>query len=217
MWIAISQRNKKNNYGSYRDFLEHSYTEYLKKFKINLIPIPNSSENILDYFNDLPLSGIILSGGENINLNDKRNKTETELLDVAIKRKISVLGICRGMQFINFYFKGKIIQNINQRIDNSLNHIASTHLINIIDKDVENSLGKKIKVNSYHNQGINTKTLSPYLIPFAKTPDGIIEGIYHPDLPIVGIQWHPERKSPDKEININIIDSFLNKELFWRK
>jgi len=35
-------------------------------------------------------------------------------------------------------------------------------------------------------------------------------------LPIVGIEWHPERKSPDDEVNKKIVEAFMKGEWFWK-
>ena len=90
-------------------------------------------------------------------------------------------------------------------------------MVDIVDVDAKNLLGKEIKINSYHGFGIIPEKLSSELKIFAKTSDDIVEGIYHPLLPIAGIQWHPERESPDKEVNSNIINDFMNSRGFWRK
>jgi len=47
--------------------------------------------------------------------------------------------------------------------------------------------------------------------------EGLVEGLYHPSLPIAGIQWHPERKSPDKELNEHLIRSFMERKMLWRR
>jgi len=75
-------------------------------------------------------------------------------------------------------------------------------------------LGKKAKVNSFHNYGITKKDLSKSLEAIASTEQGVIEAVYHPNLPILGLEWHPERLSPDDKINDLIIDSFLAGGLF---
>lgn len=199
MFIAISQRNDKNKYGVLVDSLENTYFNYLNKFKINLIPIPNNPNSINSYFK-LPIERIILSGGNDIESSKKRDETETKLLDFAVQNKIPVLGICRGMQYINIFFGGSLSYISN--------HVATNHKVKI-----ENSY---FNVNSYHNMGVKEKDLALRLKAFAKTNEGIIEGIYHPFLPIAGIQWHPERNSPNKDINEKLINAFLNKNLFWK-
>ena len=70
-----------------------------------------------------------------------------------------------------------------------------------------NELGKKAMVNSYHHWGITIAGLAPPLEPFAIS-DGMVEGFYHPTLPIVGIVWHPERKSPDEMFNEKVMKYF---------
>jgi len=209
MLIAISQRQDKNKHGDFVDTLENNYINYLEKFGVKLIQIPNSSEDIRSYFKTPPIKGIILSGGNDIGESEQRDETEKKLLDIAVKRKLPVLGICRGMQFINHYFGGSL--------NHVENHVAQNHNIEIIDNKIGQSLKGQIKTNSYHTQGISSEGLSNQLKSFAQSSDLLIEGLYHPFLPIAGIQWHPERISPGNEINEKLIKAFLNKELFWKR
>lgn len=228
MWLLISQRNDINKNGDLIDNLENNYINYLEKFGAQLMIVPNATKKIESYFN-FPLYGIILSGGNNVNpelyggklqegivLSKERDETEKKLLEIAIKKKLPVLGICKGMQFINVFFKGRLV-NIKKEIRLQAGHVRVNHIIRITDKKAAEVLGTKADVNSYHEYGVVEKTLSSQLKSFAQTADGVIEGIYHPSLPIAGVQWHPERKSPDERINENIIEAFLSKGLFWKK
>lgn len=223
--VAINQRHNKNQYGDFVDSLENSYITYFEKLGINLIVIPNCSENVSFYFDKFPIKGIILTGGDTIdpriyggeknddyNFSSDREKTERKLIEIAIAKKLPVLGICRGMQFINVFFDGKLIY-VKESVKNLLDHVAKTHKIELLDKL---NLGHEVEVNSYHNQGVIEQVLGKGLNVFAKSPDGIIEGIFHESLPILGIEWHPERKSPNEEFNKKIIEAFKNKELFWK-
>ena len=222
MLIAISQRNDKNKFGDLSDNLESNYVNYLEKFGIELVVIPNTTEDISFYFDKLPIDGVILTGGNSVNpelyggkleegsdASKERDETEKRLLEKAVEKKLPVLGICRGMQFINVFFKGKLV-NVN-------NHVRVDHTIKITDEDAVKLLGEKAEVNSYHNYGVNDGVLSPELKVFAKASDGVVEGIYHPLLPIAGIEWHPERKSSNELINKKIVEAFVNRKLFWRK
>jgi len=214
--------------GANRDALENSYVEYYEKFGITLLPIPNVTKNLDSYFKKFKIQAIILAGGNDINpklyggkpqnsdFSEERDKTEKALLGIAIKNKLPVLGECRGTQFINIFFGGSLIQNIKP--ETGFNHVAVMHPVDIIDKKAIDFLHKKtLTVNSYHNHGITKNTLSNDLRPFAVSPDGIIEGIYHPKYPIAGILWHPERKSPDEAANGRLIKAFLERKLFWKK
>ena len=222
MWVAISQRSDKNKHGDRIDSLENSYVNYLEQFGMKLVVIPNITGRVREYFENIPISGVVLSGGNDIDpvsFGDKpnnelslapaRDKVEKELLDIAVEKKLPVLGICRGMQFINIYFGGKLID-----IRKDYTHPPRTnHLVTIQEAD---SLGKEFMVNSYHNFGITMNILSSSLKPFALSPEGMVEGFYHSSLPIAGIVWHPERTSPDEEANKKLITDFVNKELFWK-
>ncbi len=211
MFVAISLRQEKNKHGNSVDVLESAYTTFFNNMGITLIPIPNDTQNVKKLLESIPIKGIILSGGNDINptsfgeevqeglsLSLRRDLVETELLNIAIEKKLPVLGICRGMQFINTFFGGKVT-DLRKRYS----HLPSkNHQITITAK--QDLFGTESSVNSYHNWGITQTELAEPLKIFAKNGE-IIEGIYHPTLPIIGIQWHPERTSPDEELNKKII------------
>ena len=227
MLIAISQRNDKNKYGDLVDNLENNYIDYFEKFGIRLLPIPNSTKEVTYYLENFPVKGIILTGGNDINPNlygenikeglavsKERDEIEKKLMEVAVKERLPVLGICRGVQFINVYFGGKLI-NIKEVVGEKIKHVASYHTVTISD-EANGIFGNKMETNSYHNYGITLKTLAHKLKVFAKTSDGIVEGLYHPELPIAGIEWHPERKSPNQKENDKLVKAFIKRELFWK-
>ncbi|MEK6935083.1 MAG: gamma-glutamyl-gamma-aminobutyrate hydrolase family protein [Nanoarchaeota archaeon] len=228
MFVLISQRDVPAEKGANRDALEQDYVGYYEKYGIKLIPVSNNTKNFEKYF-ELPIHGIILSGGNNVNPklynqepkyksdhSDNRDNTEKKLLDLAIQKKLPVFTECRGTQFLNVYFRGSLIQNLKEELNT--NHIAVTHKIKITDKESSKFLGKnKTTVNSFHSQGFTEKELSSKLKHFAISDDKIIEGIYHPDYPIAGILWHPERDNSDKELDEKLVKAFINKELFWKK
>ena len=224
MFCLITQRHIHLEKGD-RDSLEQAYITYFDKFSLNLLPIPNNKTNLESYFL-ITIKGVILSGGNDISpefsglkesevtdYSEKRDDTEYRLLDLSIKKSIPVLGICRGMQIINTYFNGKLI-NLNERKIRE-SHVSVEHDVEIKEKACKKILGSHTAVNSFHNQGINKESLSPKLKVFAQTKSEIIEGIYHPDYKIAGIQWHPERKSPDDSFNEKLIRQFLEEKLYW--
>lgn len=225
MLIAISQRSVKMEKGD-RDALENNYIKYYEKFGITLAPVPNVSKNLDKYFEEIPIKGIILSGGNSINpalygakavgedFSIERDNTEKRLVEIALNRKLPLLGTCRGGQFINIFFGGKLIQNIEQKTGK--NHVVARHKVDITDKNAVDFFHKKNFItNSYHKQGVDKNTLSSELKPFAVSEDGIIEGFYHPRHMIAGILWHPERKGCDEEANKKLVKAFIEGKLFW--
>ena len=50
---------------------------------------------------------------------------------------------------------------------------------------------------------------------FAITDEGVIEAIAHQKHPILGIQWHPERLSPNPELNRLLVRKTFLEQGFW--
>ena len=49
-------------------------------------------------------------------------------------------------------------------------------------------------VNSYHNFGIQKRTIGNGLVVLAQSEDSIVEAVQHEEHKILGIMWHPERE-----------------------
>ncbi len=213
------------------DFLYSDYLTFFEKLGCTLIFIPNASEKIESYFDDLPIKGVILSGGndlsseftgqKNIDIRNAaplRDLKEKRLLDISVSRKLPVFGICRGMQFINCYFGGSLTQNLAKQESEDL-HIAKTHIVSLCDKKAVEFLAKsEIEVNSYHHQGIRRDQVSAQLkIMGVCAKDNLVEALFHPLLPIAGVQWHPERVSPSFDDGCKLAKAFINRELYWKE
>ncbi len=210
--IGISSRIvKAKNYDEKRDAISHDWPPFLEKINSNIIFIPNTLNNVEDFLNDVGINGLILSGGDNIGDNQERDDTEKKILNFAIKYKIPLLGVCRGMQVINKYFDGSIEKN------NDSSHVGTLHNVNLINDNIKSSIKKNsLKVNSFHNNIITISTLGKNIEPFAITDkDKTIEGFFHKILPIVGIMWHPERDSSYE--NQLIVKEIFYKKLFWNE
>ncbi|MBI1968636.1 gamma-glutamyl-gamma-aminobutyrate hydrolase family protein [Candidatus Woesearchaeota archaeon] len=216
MLIAISLSVGDNQQKRVQDILEHNYVRYFEKFGATILLIPNSTDSIATYFSQFPINAIILSGGGNISISPstaqkpekpvhpKREALERKLIEIAAERNIPILGICRGMQLINIHFGGRLVPS---------RHPIGEHQIEIIARKEE--LGEKARVNSFHDWAVIKETQAVELKPFAFAEDGGIEGLYHPHLPIGGVQWHPERMSFDDALNKILVTALLKRELFW--
>ena len=121
----------------------------------------------------------------------------------AAKTKKPLLGICRGHQAINVFLGGSLIQHIDNHED-----LKSDHLVKTIKNDFLN-FKETINVNSYHHQAV--KDLAPGLVEIA-SKDGIVEAFIHKELPIVGIQWHPEilGESEETKLIFNLFKKQIN-------
>src|SRR5262249_54804920 len=141
------------------------------------------------YLNQLGrIDGVLLSSGNDVGVENSvsrdrmRDDAEATLLHYAIKYQIPVLGVCRGMQFIQYFFGGKL-----SRIASG--HIGTGHDLVLLQAWPWRK-EQAIKVNSYHHWGVQLDALSTELIPLAKTQDEVVEALQHRSLPIWGVQWH---------------------------
>ena len=224
MRIAITQRATNSDKTKRLDSLEQNYVKFFQSFGVTLIPIPNCLLDPIRYLKNTKATHLILSGGgdiypklykgrvlKDVQYSLDRDKTEKKLLNYATTKKIPVLGICRGCQFINVYFGGKLIQNLEKNFPGTTKHVKINHKIKILDIAQSFSEKKTVTVNSYHDDGFTEKELAPKLKKIAQSSDNIIEGFYHESLPIIGIMWHPERMKNINDFNKKIINLFLDK------
>ena len=151
---------------------------------------------MLKLIKNLKIKGILLSGGGDPKKKDIRSKIERHLVKYSINTNTPLIGICRGAQAINLYFKGKIVK-IN-------NHVKVKHFI--FFKNTK----KKYKVNSFHDYGIKKKSLSKKLKEIASSKDGCIELFSTNNNKILGMMWHPERESKIKYTDKKIIKKIFS-------
>ena len=127
----------------------------------------------------------------------ERDKLETLLLSRALQADKAVLGICRGLQFINAFLGGTLWQDLPSQHPSEIVHRQGkpydvpTHQVTL-SGDLQALLRKNIlEVNTLHHQAI--KDLGSGLMPMAVAPDGIIEAAQMSGKRFVwAVQWHPE-------------------------
>lgn len=187
--IAVTQRTQIiAEYDETRDCLDQRWHDFLLACNITPLIIPNNLEVAKKIINSVNFEGVLLTGGNNTL---SREITEKLLLEFAIQRKLPVLGICHGMQFIQNYFGDKLEK-------------ISGH---ILEKQEILINGVRETVNSYHNYG--TLNASSEFTVWARADDGVIKAIRHQLLPITGIMWHPERYEKFKLKDITLFKEIL--------
>lgn len=117
-----------------------------------------------------------------------------------------VFGICLGFQQIASYFETRITQHLPYHPQSDA-RAKKAHEVWVENRDVvhvtANTDPKMLKydVNSFHHQGILREDLNEELISLAYAKNEfnaedanihIIEAFIHRELPVGGVQWHPE-------------------------
>ncbi len=150
--------------------------------------------------------GLLLPGGGDItpaffgqkNHGSKNIDTELDIIQLQslehfVKWKKPVLGICKGMQIINVFFGGDILQHIPESPRHAWDGNDKIHPTLIQpDSFLAKLYGSHMITNSAHHQSIGKPGRELHIIQHAD--DGVPEGIAHTSLPILGVQWHPERQ-----------------------
>ena len=115
-----------------------------------------------------------------------------------------IFGICRGIQTVNVGTGGTLYQHVPGQITLSAHKQVyeenkPQHLVHAAEGSCIGRLfGKEFMTNSYHHQAV--KTMGPGMKAAATTDEGLIEAIEHETLPILAVQWHPERMIGEENV-----------------
>jgi putative glutamine amidotransferase len=166
------------------------------------------------------MDGLLLSGGADIDparygqpnrgsreIEPARDALEARAWAVAAERDVPVLGICRGIQAINVFSGGGLLQHVpgheaaawlgGEPATHPLRVVPGTRLSSLLQGDDLKAEGPLV-VNAFHHQGILEADLAPGLVPAAwaeSTSGPLIEGLEAPTGRfVVGVQCHPERQ-----------------------
>lgn len=166
--------------------------------------------------------GVLLPGGGDItpaffgqkNNGSKNIDTELDILQLeaveqAIRCRKPLLGICKGMQIINVFFGGTIIQHMEDAALHQYQDGDQLHDTAIVHGTFLDMLyGCRMTVNSAHHQCLGRLGQGLLLAQYA-SPSPAPEAIFHSRLPIYGVQWHPERFFPEGDKLLCFFSSLL--------
>jgi putative glutamine amidotransferase len=154
----------------------------------------------------------------------RRDAVDELLLEDAYRVRKPVLGICYGLQSLNVFRAGSLIQHIPDflpeelrgRVDHEAGKsVAVAHTVEI-DKEsrLAGILGRSIEfvlpVNSSHHQSADL--IGDGLHISARCPDdGIIEALEGtaPNHFVLAVQWHPERSVGEDEASRAIFQALI--------
>lgn len=154
----------------------------------------------------------------------ERDELDSLLLQRAFRLQMPVLGICHGLQAINVFLGGTLLQNL-AAVPNGLQHRTRSatgeyaHEVVLMPRSVLNpsSSEQSVQVNSAHDQAIDR--LGEGLRVIARAPDGIIEAVEIDEVSrhfVLGVQWHPERLAGSDQFSFSVIKSIVHASGDWK-
>ena len=151
--------------------------------------------------------GLVLPGGGDIspffyhmenagsrNIDSLLDSVQFSLFQAFVSAGKPVLGICKGIQLINVAFGGTLIQDLSA--DSLAIHAweeqDKIHTTKVAPGTFPAQLyGSTPRVNSAHHQAVGAVGEGLQVAQYG--PDFVVEALYHERLPVIGVQWHPER------------------------
>ena len=223
-----------------RFYLSRFYSEALEAagaVPLHVSLIPNA-----DYVNAVveSLDGILLPGSDS-DVDPQRYgqqphrqlgtvqpiKDETDLLIIAAaeKKGIPIFAICFGMQILNVYRGGTLIQDIESQVPDAIKHEQGSprdrrsHSVKLLPGSVLEKLAgaEQQAVNSHHHQAI--EVIGTDLVATAWSTDGLVEAFEDPRAEpfVMAVQWHPELGWENDEFSQAIFRHFVSQATENRK
>ena len=177
------------------------------------------------------LDGFLLTGGQDVSpelygspksplcgeCSPELDEMESSLFQMARALDKPMLGICRGIQFVNAVMGGTLYQDLPTEHPSPVEHHMSppydgiAHRVTIVPASPLGTLldAGTIGVNSKHHQAV--RDLAPGLEVMAVSEDGLIEAVRDPSQTFLwALQWHPELSYPVDENSRKIFSAFVH-------
>ena len=196
--VAITQRVTVDpRHGERRDCLDQRWSEFLFACGCVGIPMSNRPKAAAALLDTVAVAGIVLTGGNDLAVYGgdapERDEAENELIDIAERRNLPVIGVCRGMQVLQHRYGVPL-----ERVEG---HVAPRQDI-LIE-------GRRAEVNSYHTFGAR-ENREPLEV-WAVAPDGIVKAVRHIAGRKLAMMWHPERLAPFANRDIALFRDFFDR------
>lgn len=231
--IAISKGSGSEHYTKYNDWIKggNQDIKIIDLYKMSFQDAIKAMDTC---------SGLVLSGGPDVHpdrygrasdtamcqIDLRRDTLEFSLIEIAMRKKVPILAICRGEQIFNVAFGGSLYVDIPTELKSKIAHRCDNpdscfHAVKI---DTTSLLYYVCQVNggevnTNHHQGVD-KLANPFKAS-AFSEDGLIEA-YEWKVPsglppFLAVQWHPERLPLKSSLSGPILKYFLNEVDIYSK
>src|SRR5581483_9039765 len=129
----------------------------------------------------------------------RRDNADELLLQDAFNMRKPILGVCYGMQSLNVWRTGTLVQHLESQVNHEAGRaVLRAHRVSVdpesqLSQILRTAASEPVWVNSSHHQA--AELVGDGLRPVAWAEDGVIEAVEgtSPDHFVVAVQWHPER------------------------
>ena len=163
------------------DSFTYNLVQYLGELGADLDVQRNDKLTVEELLETAP-EGLVVSPGPGV---PENAGVSIEAVKQFATAGIPVFGVCLGHQSIGEAFGGKTIRA------RSIMH-GKTSPIEHDAKGVFEGMPQPFEATRYHSLVIDESTFPDELEVSARTADGEIMGVRHRDLPVEGVQFHPE-------------------------
>jgi putative glutamine amidotransferase len=145
------------------------------------------------------------------------------LLQDAFSLHKPILAICGGMQALNVWLNGSLIQNLKTAVNHSPGRdVTEAHPVRIkpgtrLASLIPRGSAAEPLVNSSHHQAI--RIAGDGLLVSAVSPqDGVVEAVEQDSREhfVLGVQWHPERTCTESAFSRAIFAAFVQAAVVWQ-
>jgi para-aminobenzoate synthetase component 2 len=161
------------------DSFVYNLVQYLAQLGAQ-VTVRRNDEVDLDELDEV--DGVLVSPGPGT---PERAGTSIEVIKRSAERALPVLGVCLGHQAIGVAWGGVV-----ERAPELLH--GKTSLVHHDGTGVLAGLPSPFVATRYHSLSIRPDTLPAALEVNGRTDGGVIMAVRHRELPVVGVQFHPE-------------------------
>ena len=146
----------------------------------------------------------------------RRDEADQVLLEEAYRASKPVLGICYGLQILNVFCRGSLVQHIESSVNHQAGRaVAVAHTVEVeSDSKLAEVVGgadlAHLPVNSSHHQSVAAVGEGLRVVARCRE-DGVVEAVEgtSPGHFVLAVQWHPERSVDEDATSRAIFAAFV--------